>query len=158
MIPHLFRVLVDWPTISTGFTNGWKLAHAVNRTTPIPLWVRWMWPLFLRKAKFIVALADSTNRHEALQFSQDKVVGDFIIRLDGGPYLGGRDHPTLADLSAFATMTFPYRFGLLGDANWFDNQLVISWIWAVQQHLPDNPFLVDDTYLPKELPRVGKEA
>ncbi len=155
LIPALFRVLVDWPTTRAGLSNGWKLGKAVNRTAPIPRWVQWMWPVFLRKAKFIVALANSTDRNVSLQDSQKKLVSDFVERLAGGPFLGGKAHPTLADLSAFAAIVFPFRLDLKGDANWMDNQLVVTWINAVQQHLPDNPFLVDSQYLPNEAPRLA---
>jgi|GEM_PF-318675 len=155
LIPAMFRVVVDWPTISTGFSNGWKLAHVVNQVTPIPRWVQLLWPLLLRKAKFIVALMDNIDRSKSLQQSQDKIICDFIELLDNGPFLGGRNSPSLADLSAFAIIVFPYRFDLRGDANWVDNHLVIAWITAMQRHLPDNPFLVDSRYLPRAIPGPG---
>ena len=106
-----------------------------------------MWPIFVRKAKFIVALVNSMDRNEPLQRSQERLVGEFVDRLEAGPFLGGRNHPSLADLSAFAIIVFPYRFGLKGDANWLDNQQIRTWIDAVQQHLPDNPFLIDNEHL-----------
>jgi len=152
LIPNLFRILVDWPSFITGLNNGWKLGHAVNQATPIPTWVRFMWPVFVRKAKFIVAMVNNLDRQKSLQQSQDKMVIDFVDLLKGGPFLGGRAHPTLADFSAFAIIVFPYKFGLQGDANWVDNRLVLKWINAVQQHMPDNPFLVDDSSLPNALP------
>lgn len=155
LIPAMFRIVVDWPSVAVGFGNGWKLARAVNESTPIPLWVRFMWPLFLRKAKFIVSMMDSLDRSESLPRSQEKLIHDFEKRLDGGPFLGGREQISLADLSAFPIIVFPYRFGLNGDANWFENSHIVNWISAVQGHLPENPFLVESRQMPRELPALN---
>lgn len=154
LIPAMFRLVVDWPSISTGFRNGWKLSHAVNRSSPLPRWVQFMWPLFVRKAKFITAMMNTLDRSQSLQQSQIKLVEEFEELLAGGPFLGGKSHLSLADLSAFAVIVFPYRFGLQGDANWMENPAVVNWISAVQQHLPENPFLVDSDLLPNSVPVV----
>jgi len=151
----MFRSVVDWPGFSAGFTNAWKLAGAVNRSTPIPRWVQLMWPLFLRRAKFILALVDTLDRSESLQQTQKKTINNFVELLDEGPFLGGRDHPSIADLSAFPIIVFPYRFGLKGGGNWLDEPTVIEWISAVQKFLPDNPFLVDSGQLRHTLPGIS---
>jgi len=155
LIPVMFRSVVDWPGFSAGFTNGWKLAGAVNRATPIPRWVQLMWPLFLRRAKFILALVDTLDRSESLQQTQKKTINNFVELLDEGPFLGGRDHPSIADLSAFPIIVFPYRFGLKGGGNWLDDPTVMEWISAVQKFLPDNPFLVDSGQLRHALPGIS---
>lgn len=152
LIVAMFRVVVDWPSVGTGFRNGWKLSAAVNESSPLPGWVRFMWPVFLRKAKFIVAMLEPLDRSESLASSQQRLVNEFLERLDGGLFLGGRDKPSLADFSAFPIIVFPYRFGLRGDANWIENNDVMNWVSAVQQHLPENPFLVGDDRLPKKMP------
>lgn len=158
LIPSMFRVVVDWPSTSIGFSNGWRLASAVNQSSPIPRWVRMMWPVFLRKAKFINDMIDTLDRSKPLQQSQISLIDDFVNLLDGGPFLGGKERPTLADLSAFPIIVFPYRFGLMGDAKWFENTRVVDWVDAVQQHLPANPFLVKNAQLPRELPAPASKS
>lgn len=152
LIPAMFRIVVDWPSMPIGFGNGWKLARAVNRSTPMPLWVRLMWPIFLRKARFITNMMNNLDRSVSLQDSQSKLVRDFEKQLNGGPFLGGRDQPSMVDLSAFPVIVFPYRFGLQGDANWLENTQVMSWIDAMRLRLPENPLLVDTVQLPREFP------
>lgn len=152
VIPGAFRLVVDWPSISIGLRNGWKLAAAVNRSTPIPFWVQWMWPVFLRKAKFILAMMDNLDRSQSLEQAQKNTVEEFIRRLAGGTFLGGRDQPSLADLSAFPVIVFSWRFGLQGEECWVSSPAVRAWIEAVQQYLPDNPFLVSTDQLPRALP------
>lgn len=152
MITATFRLVVDWPSTVIGLRNGWKLAAAVNQTSPLPKWVQIMWPLFLRKAKFIVAMMETLDRSEKLPVCQARLVEGFVSRLEGGPFLGGREQPSLADLSAFPIVVLPYRFGLEGDANWAQNDRVLNWVNAVQQFLPENPFLLEEDQLIRPWP------
>jgi glutathione S-transferase len=152
LIPSLFRITVDWPSIGIGLKNGWKLARAVNQATPIPFWALFLWPVLIRKAKFITAMMVNLNRSEKLEHGQKKLVEQFITHLDGGPFLGGMSTPTLADLSAFSIIVFPDRFGLQGDTDWITNPVVVKWIHAVQKRLPENPFLVSSILLSREIP------
>ena len=148
LIPTMFRAVVDWPSTSAGFKNGWKLSNAVNESTPMPWWVRKMWPVLIRKAPFIVAMVNEQDRTVSLKDAQQKLVDEFITHLADGPFLGGMQQPTLADLSAYPVVAFPYRFGLQGDADWRARPLIASWIKGVEEHLPENPFLVGSELLP----------
>ena len=142
LIPTMFRAVVDWPSTRVGLSNGWKLSRAVNESTPIPFWVQKMWPIFVKKAPFIVAMVDELDRSVPLKSAQQKIVSEFKAHLGDGPFLGGLEQPTLADLSAYPIITFPYRFGMQGDADWRGAPSISSWIKAVEKHLPKNPFLV----------------
>ena len=70
------------------------------------------------------------------------MLDEFVTHLADGPFLGGLQQPTLADLSAYPIIAFPYRFGLQGDIDWRGNPSIANWIKAVEEHLPENPFLV----------------
>lgn len=155
LIPSMFRLVVDWPSISTGLSNGWKLAAAVNQVTPLPRWLRLMWPILLRRANFIQALMMNVDRSKTHKESQKAVISQFVEHLQSGPYLGGLKQPTLADFSAYPVIVFPYRFGLGGSENWLSEKKVSSWASLVQQHLPENPFLVPESLLVRELKPVS---
>jgi len=142
LIPTMFRAVIDWPSISIGMKNGWKLARAVNQSTPMPAWVRMMWPILIRKAPFIVHMVHGLDRSVPLKEAQQKLLDEFVTHLADGPFLGGLQQPTLADLSAYPIIAFPYRFGLQGDIDWRGNPSIANWIKAVEEHLPENPFLV----------------
>jgi len=152
LITTMFRMAVDWPSTTKGIKNGWTLARAVNAASPMPRWVRLLWPVLIRKAKFIVAMVNALDRSEPLPLAQQKVVDQFLTHLGTGPYLGGRDKLSLADLSAYAVIVFNHRLGLQGDAKWTDNPKVVKWYAEVQQHLPANPFLLEDKLLIKDFP------
>ena len=149
LIPAMFRFTVDWPSKIMGLQNGWKLAKAVHQATPMPLWVRFLWPLFIRKAKFIVAMVKHLNSPLSLKGMQEKNREQFLKYLNGGPFLGGLSKPSLADFSAFPIIVFPHRFGLQGDDGWYANKEIVDWVIAVQKNLPENPFLVSQKLLPK---------
>ncbi len=147
LIPSGFRLVVDWPSMSIGLRNGWRLSRAVDETTRLPRWVRFLWPVLLRRAKFIVALVDTMDRTQSLAQYQQTIIKEFVERLDSGPYLGGRNEVSLADLSAYALIVYSHRFGLQGNTAWMENAVVAEWAAAVDKHMPDNPFLVDDKWL-----------
>lgn len=147
LIPTMFRAVVDWPSTGVGMKNGWKLARAVNESTPMPFWVQKMWPILIRKAPFIVSMVNEQDRSVSLKDAQQKLVDEFIEHLADGPFLGGLQRPTLADLSAYPIITFPYRFGLQGDADWRSHSAIARWIKDVEKHLPENPFLVGSQLL-----------
>jgi len=147
IISAMFRAVVDWPSISAGIQNGWKLASAVNRATPLPCWVRFMWPLLLRRAKFILLIVNKLDRREPLLSLQNKLIEAFKLKLNGGPFLGGMSQPSMADLSAYAAIVFPYRFGIQGDADWLEETVIRQWALDVGGYLPDNPFLVSSDEL-----------
>ena len=109
--------------------------------------MRFLWPVFIRRAGFIVRMTNGLDQSKTLAQLQEDNIAEFISLLGKGPYLGGRNMISLADLSAYAVIAFPYRFGLQGDADWMENSAVLEWISAVDEHLPDNPFLVDDSLL-----------
>lgn len=60
LIPTMFKIVVDWPSINIGMKNGWKLSRAVNQATALPRWVRFLWPIFVSGFKpSDIALASS---------------------------------------------------------------------------------------------------
>ncbi len=153
LIPSLFRLSVDWPSLADGLANGWKLARAVNDATQIPAWIRLFWPILIKRANFIVAMVNEIDRSESVESMQQRLLNDFVARLEGGPFLAGMNQPTLADLSAFPIVVFAHRFGMKGSAPWFSDKNLLGWCHAVQSFLPANPFLVQDRRLIYELPK-----
>ena len=91
IIPNMFRMVVQWPSIGAGLNNGWNLATAVHRATPLPYWVRLMWPFFIKKAKFIKAMVHQLDLSVSLKGAQEKNINDFVTHLKAGPFLGGME-------------------------------------------------------------------
>ena len=72
--------------------------------------------------------------------------------------MGGHQRPSLADLSAFPAIAWPYRLGLEGTPDWFDNSEINNWVHAVQAHLPGNPLLIDQRLNARDVPALHTAA
>ncbi len=61
-----FRAAVEWEKTWDALRNGWLLSRAVNNGTKIPLFVRMLWPFFVKKAKFIVDMVSHLDKKESI--------------------------------------------------------------------------------------------
>jgi glutathione S-transferase len=147
LITARFRELVEWATPWESLRNGWILARAVNDATPIALWMRWLWPLFVRKAKFIVDMMDRVDLQEPMPDMRQRLCEEFIGNLGNGPFLGEEKKVSLADLSAYPIVVSGYLMGMHDDSTMLSNAQVVAWCRRVQSYLPDNPLLVPDSLI-----------
>jgi len=149
LIPSGFRYAVDWQSTYNAITNGWKLARAVNNATPMPMWVRVIWPFAVKRAKFITRMVNELDRDETLAQMNSRLQAEFLNHLEGGPYLAGQSKPSLADLSAFPIVTSGYFMGMRVKQSVLQNSAIRDWAVRVHTHLPENPLLVPDDLLAK---------
>jgi len=63
-------------------------------------------------------MVDELDRSKPLSESYEGIVDEFVGLLGKGPYLGGNNSPSLADISAYGVIMFFYKLGLKGDAHW----------------------------------------
>lgn len=152
LIPSRFREVVDWTNSWDALRNGWRLAEIVDSGTPLPSWVRLIWPLAVKRAGFILRMVDDLDRTEPMPTMRHRLASEFVERLNGGDYLGGTSAPSLADLSAYPILLFGHMVGMRGDQAWLEHPEIVGWMQRIQQHLPDNPFLADERFLEREFP------
>lgn len=139
VVPAMFRLIVDWPSIPIGLSNGWKLAQAVNHSVGIPRRVQLLWPVFVRKAGFIQRIIEPLDRSETLEHFQQRILNDFVENVGGGPFLGGRPEPSLADVSLYPLVLMGADLELRGDIPWASRPEVkawLSWMNKFFQHPP----------------------
>ncbi len=141
VIPTMFRLSVDWPSISTGLTNGWKLANAVHQSSNIPLWCRLMWPILVRKAGFVSRIVQTLDRTTPLHSYQKLLIVEFAEKLGDGPFLGGRSQPSLPDVSLYPLVLFGPRLGIRHDIPWLEDSLVRTWISQMDSYFTESPAL-----------------
>lgn len=150
LIPARFRAAVEWENALDSIRNGWILSSAVNAGTPIPGWVRVLWPFFVRKAKFIVEMVNELNRAESMQDMKLRLRDEFLEHLGNGPFLGGLQQPSLADLSAYPTIVSGHLMGMRGKSPMLEHPEIIAWARRVQTCLPENPLLVADELIKRQ--------
>lgn len=150
-IPARFREAVDWDRPVNSIRNGWRLAAIVNSATPIPPHWRLLWPFFVRKAPFIVAMMADIDRSEPMPAMRARLAAELSTRLEGGPYLGGQPAPTLADLSVFPILAFSWMAGFAGRPAWRDRDELVDYARRVAGHLPDNPTPAPERFITRRL-------
>ncbi len=152
LIPARFMEALKWSNPINSIRSGWRLAQIVNGGTPIPALWRWMWPFAISKAPFIVAMQKHFPEDQSIQSIRQEIIDGFLERLADGPYLGGLDTPSLADLSAYPIFISGWRMGLHGAYEWKKQPKILDWMKRVQAHLPDNPLPCDDRFIVRPYP------
>ena len=133
--------------------NGRRLAQCLHSQRPVPWVARQLWPLLLPLARSIRENTAGVDRAEPLQDTLERLASELLARLDGGPFLGGRDAVSLADLSLYPPIAFPYAVGLdVGpDYPFVKRPEILGWLGRVQALLPANPFLTSEDLLERPL-------
>lgn len=151
LIVGRFRHAVEWENSWDSIRNGWKLSRAVSDATPLPAYVRVIWPFAIRKAKFIVNMVNELDLSESMADMRQRLCDEFVGHLAGGPFLGGESSISLADLSAYPTVVSGHLMGMHADSPMLKNEAVIAWCRRVQAQLPKNPLLVPDKLIERPL-------
>jgi glutathione S-transferase len=147
-----FRETLEWESTWDSIRNGWKLADILHDSTPLPYPVRRAWPFIIRYVGPVPYHGNHMDRSEPLPEMRDRQRRELLQHLGDGPFLGGRDQVSLADLSAYTTIVTPHLMGMHGELHLLDDPDVVAWCHRVQEHLPDNPLVVPDHLLERELP------
>ncbi len=147
LIPSYFRNAVEWQNTWHSIQNGWLLARTVSDGTPLPLYIRLIWPFAVKRAKFIVQMTNALDLKESLVDMNKRLQKEFIEKLQGGPFLGGQQTPSLADLSAFPVITSSTFMGMKRTQSLIDEPLILAWSKRVHEHLPKNPMLAAEHLL-----------
>lgn len=133
-----------WDSIS----NTLRLGYCVNKTTTngLPLGVRFLWPLLIRKAGFIRHMIAPVAKQGSVRHCRMNMLSYLEDKLKNQPYLAGTDTPSLADLSAWPSLVVPYKMGLKGFEDFHDYPHVSQWVKDIE-------FLLDPTQtLPTLIP------
>jgi len=145
LIPLAFRtMLAEGEPLLVRIRNRRRGARALHATVPggLPLALRILYPLIVSRPGFIrrqLALAEPGRPLPELQAD---VRAEMRAHLAGGPFLGGRSEPGLADLAAHPQLALPYRAGYLGAEHPFEDAVVSAWLERVGGLLdPARPLL-----------------
>ena len=136
LIPSVFRHAYEWESRRQGISNGRRLAKVVNKATPIPLLVRYLWPYIIKRAGFIVRMMRMVDLNEPIPDMRQRLDREFLQHLGKGPFLGELPDPSLADLSAYPVMMFQDLIGL-EKAPVPENPAITEWKNAVKKRLPE---------------------
>jgi len=151
LITGMFRGAYEWQSSYNSIRNGWKLSRAVSDATPLPRFVRLIWPFGVKRAPFIVNMVEQLDLTESMDNMIKRLQQEFIEHLAGGDFFAGRSQLTMADLSAFPIVVNAYMMGMRAKSFWLDEPEINAWAKRVSAHLPENPLLVPDKFIERRL-------
>jgi len=151
LIPSMFRGAVEWQSTFNSISNGWRLARTVSNATPLPFYVRLIWPFAVKRAPFIVRMVERLDLNESMEAMTLRLEREFVEHLGGKDYFGGESELSLADLSAFPIIANAYMTGMRSKHFLIEKPEIRAWAERVAQQLPANPLLVPDSFIKRRL-------
>ncbi len=143
----IFRSAVD-SEMTDGFRKrAWRLAEIVSSGAKMPDHVRQAWPDILKQAPFIQQMVNRLDRSEPLPAMEHRLITELVVHLEGGPFLGGLNHASLADFAVYPQIMFPYQVGLVNDMVLAQHPTLGPWLERVGETLPHNPWCVGEEFL-----------
>jgi len=135
--------------------HAWRLAAIVSSHTPLPDEIRNAWPDLLKTAPFIKHMMCDVDTSETLSEMQARVPLQLIENLQGGPFFGGRQEPSLVDFAIFPQVVFNYMVGLDEHLGLTLEPSLNHWLNNMKPLMPENPLLVTDYMLVNDLRKTS---
>jgi len=113
-----------------------------------------IWPFAIARAGFIIKMIDDAfdRTNEDVISMRTRVMKEFEGHLREGPFLGGREKPSLADFSAYPMFMGGWLMGMKGSFDWKNRPRILTWLKRVQDTLPDNPLPCNDHMVLRKFP------
>lgn len=136
------------------FRNGWKLSHVMARTARggLPFGLRIAWPLVIRRVAFVRRLVAQADDGLPVRASKLALYDAFVERLEGGPFVGGRDAPSLPDLSAYPQFALYWATGFHGSEDIQGHAELMAWLRRMHPFVSGDPPMVPTVVRRRELP------
>ncbi|MEN8159772.1 MAG: glutathione S-transferase family protein [Myxococcota bacterium] len=152
LIPGCFR---SYPGEGVDrFVNGWNLSRVMANTahSGLPWPMRLAWPLVITRVAFVNRLIAEANDGLPARESKWKLYEEFLARLEGGPFLGGREAPSLPDLAAYPQFALYHAHGFRRGDDILREPDLVAWLTRMRPHLRGEPPLVPPRLERRALP------
>jgi len=136
------------------YLNGWKLSYVMSKTARggLPMWLRAAWPLVVSRIAFAKRLVAMADNGLPVAEAKRQLYADFLARLEGGLFLGGRDTPSLPDLSAYPQFALFYATGFRGGEDILEQPELMNWLRRMKPYVSGEPPLVPPQVRVRDLP------
>ncbi len=153
LIPGHFRAYPGEGWNRQRIENAWVLSHVMNKTAHggLPWILRKLWPLIIASQGFIRHMLAMTDLDTPLPQAKRKLFAEFVEKLDGGPFLGGRNTPSLPDFSAFPLFAVPWMVNFHHSDDVLEFPEIIAWLQRLQPYLSSTPPLLPQTVVERSL-------
>jgi glutathione S-transferase len=136
------------------FHNGWQLSRVMNQTARggIPLVLRAAWPLLIRRVGFVRRLISQADDGRPIGESKRQLYAELVERLGEGPFLGGRNEPSLPDLAAYPQFALYWSLEFRGGADIEESPALMQWLARMRPYVSGEPDLIPRHVRKRELP------
>lgn len=134
-IPSFFRHTVNNRDLVASVPTGYTLARQMRDTSGLPLPLFWIWPIVLRTAGFIRHEVRKVRDFRTVEEMDEAMMSDLETYLADGPFMGGFEVPTLADVSAYAQIHSNIALPLRGALDFRTSDIVNQWMQRVETTL-----------------------
>jgi glutathione S-transferase len=136
------------------FLNGWKLAEVMAKTAQggLPWPLRAAWPLIILRVPFARKLRAMADDGLPLRESKRKLYEQFLAHLGDGPFVGGRDTPSLPDFSAYPQFALYYTTGFRGGEDILEYPELMAWLGRIKPYVDGEPRLLPRAVRKRGLP------
>lgn len=152
LIPGSFR---SYPGAGIDrFLNGWKLSHVMANTARggLPWLLRAAWPLVIGRVAFVRKLVAQADNGLPVREAKLKLYDEFVAQLGEGPFVAGRDVPSLPDFSAYPQFALFYATGFRGSDDIEGHPALMQWLARMRPYVEGEPPLVPPVVRKRELP------
>ncbi len=134
--------------------NAWKLSHVMANTARggLPWALRAAWPIVIHRVAFVRRLVAQANNGLPVREAKLKLYDEFIAHLAGGPFVAGRDTPSLPDLAAYPQFALYYATGFRGGDDILERPELMEWLGRMRSFVDGDPPLVPPAVRKRELP------
>ena len=152
LIPASFR-LFPGPGLDK-YRNGWKLGSVMGQTAEggLPWLLRAGWPALVTRVGFVKRLVAQADDGLPVAESKRKLYDTFCGHLEGGPFLCGRDAPSMPDLAAYTQFALFWAHGFHGGRDILDYPEIMGWLERMKPHVSGEPPLIPRGVGKHELP------
>lgn len=138
--------------------NGWKLSHVMNATAEggLPWALKWAWPGVVTRVAFVRhMLAQAAAGGLSIEEAKFKLYDEFIERLEGGAFLGGRDTPSLPDFSCYPQFSIFWVLGFRGADDILQRPQLMAWLEQMKPYIDGTPAITPTHVMVNDLPLPG---
>jgi glutathione S-transferase len=134
--------------------NGWKLSHVMANTAQggLPWTLRALWPLVIKRVAFVRRLIAQADDGLPVGEAKRKLYDEFLAHLGDGPFVAGRDEPSLPDLSAYPQFALYYATGFRGGQDIQERPELMKWLGRMRPYVSGSPPLVPPAVQERGLP------
>ena len=134
--------------------NAWKLSHVMANTARggLPFVLRAGWPIVINRVPFVRRLVAMADDGLPVRESKFGLYDAFLEHLGDGPFVCGRQEPSLPDFSAYPQFALYYATGCREGEDILERPALMAWLRRMRPYVAGDPPLVPSAVRVHELP------